>query len=45
MAIGSPEPHRGAYLLLEIILCMLFGPPILYALGWIVSEAIEHFTP
>lgn len=45
MAIGSPVPHRGGYLLLEIIVCVLIGPPILYALVWIVGEAVEHFTP
>lgn len=45
MTIGTPEPHRGAYLLLEIALCLLCGPPILYALVWVVGEAVEHFTP
>ena len=43
MTIGTPAPHRGAYLLLEIIVCLLFGPPIIYAL--VVGEAVEHFTP
>lgn len=45
MTIGTPEPHRGAYLLLEIVLCLLFGPPIIYALIWVVGETVEHFTP
>jgi heme/copper-type cytochrome/quinol oxidase subunit 4 len=45
MAIGSPVPHRGAYLLLEIIIAIVIGVPVIAGILWIVGETIEHFTP
>lgn len=45
MTIGTPEPHRGGYLLVEILAFVFIGIPVGAALVWAVSEAVEHFTP